>query len=72
MHRSVGLITLIFIGRYDDRITITALRQGEWNARNPSGRTSASMNWRTVSRIRFWWSLSEKSIVSLYAGYARC
>src|SRR6266849_3807395 len=30
-------------------------------------RTSASMNWRTVSRISFWWSLSEKSIVSVYA-----
>src|SRR6266446_7808409 len=46
-----------------------------------NGRTSASMNWRTVSRINFWWSLSEKSIVSSaasrphlrqHAGYARC
>jgi ATP-dependent DNA helicase RecQ len=27
-----------------------------------AGRTSASMNCRTVSRMSFWWSLSEKSI----------
>ena len=32
------------------------------------GRTSLSMNWRTVSRISFWWSLSEKSIVSAVRG----
>src|SRR6266853_4057067 len=32
-----------------------------------NGRTSASMNWRTVSRISFWWSLSEKSIASVVA-----
>ena len=30
------------------------------------GRTSASMNWRTVPRISFWWSLSEKSITGLW------
>src|SRR5207249_7073 len=30
-----------------------------------NGRTSASINWRTVSRISLWWSLSEKSIVSV-------
>jgi hypothetical protein len=29
------------------------------------GHTASSMKWRTVSRISFWGSLSEKSIVSL-------
>ena len=39
---------------------------GNFSSRSHSftnGRTSASMNWRTVSRISFWWSFSEKSIV---------
>src|SRR6266852_5997174 len=36
------------------------------------GRTSFSMNWRTVSRISFCWSLSEKSMQLMYARYVRC
>jgi hypothetical protein len=32
------------------------------------GRISVSMNWRTVSRIRSWSLLSEKSMEKVYAG----
>src|SRR6202035_452927 len=46
-------------------LRISSAGNFSWRSRwVTEGRTSASMNWRTVSRISFWWSLSEKSIGS--------
>src|ERR1700730_4846560 len=46
-------------------LRISSAGNFSWRSRwVTEGRTSASINWRTVSRISFWWSLSEKSIGS--------
>src|ERR1700730_15790500 len=46
-------------------LRISSAGNFSWRSRwVTDGRTSASINWRYVSRISFWWSLSEKSIGS--------